>query len=219
LADDGPKYQYGSGCLSDQLLGGFLALAAGLSDVVDVKKAQSALGAIHGHNLRADLHNHCNPHRSTFAFGDDGGLLLCSWPRGKKPKLPMIYAEEVWTGIEYQVATHAVYRGLLKEALDIVRHARTRYDGRTRNPFDEYEYGHWYARALSSFALLGAFSGARYDAVDRVLMLEPRISGDFVCLLCTAGGFGTVGVLKGEPFLDVVSGQIPISRIDYSPCL
>lgn len=37
--------------------------------------------------------------------------------------------------------------------------ARLRYDGATRNPFDEYECGHWYARAMSSYVLIEALTG------------------------------------------------------------
>ena len=63
--------------------------------------------------------------------------------------------------------------GLVEEGLEIVRVCRDRYDGRVRNPFNEYECGHWYARAMSSYALLQGLSGARYDAVEKVLYLEP----------------------------------------------
>ena len=42
--------------------------------------------------------------------------------------------------------------GLVEEGLEIVRVCRDRYDGRVRNPFNEYECGHWYARAMSSTA-------------------------------------------------------------------
>ena len=37
----------------------------------------------------------------------------------------------------------------------VVRVARDRYDGSVRNPFNEYECGHWYARAMSSYAKVG----------------------------------------------------------------
>jgi hypothetical protein len=100
---------------------------------------------------------------------------------------------------------------------DIVRTCRTRYDGRVRNPFDEYECGHWYARALASYALLQGLSGARYDAVDQVLHLEPALPGDFRCFLATATGFGTVGVRRGEPFLEPSAGTIPVKSINYRP--
>ncbi len=172
---------------------------------------------MHRYNHRQDLSTHANPQRSGYAFGSEGGLLLCSWPKGGKPTLPFVYSDEVWTGIEYQVASHLILEGLVEEGLEIVRAARRRYDGRVRNPFDEIECGHYYARALSSFALLQAMSGARYDAVDGVLSLEPPRAGDFRAFLATAGGFGTVGVRDGEPFLEVRAGRIPVTRIEYRP--
>ncbi len=142
-------------------------------------------------------------------------MLLCSWPKGGKPSLPFIYSDEVWTGIEYQVAAHLIMMGRVKEGLTIVRAARDRYDGRFRNPFNEYECGHWYARAMSSYSLLQALSGARYDALEKTLYLHPRIRGDFRAFLSTATGYATVGVHKGKPFCDVRSGTIEIERINY----
>jgi len=129
--------------------------------------------------------------------------------------LPFIYSNEVWTGIEYQVAAHLIMSGRVQKGLDIIRAARKRYDGRWRNPFNEYECGHWYARAMSSYSLLQALSGARYDAADKTLHLHPAIKGDFKAFLSTAGGFGTVGVKRGKPFLKVVSGQIDVRKIVY----
>ena len=107
--------------------------------------------------------------------------------------------------------------GLVDEGLEIVRACRARYDGRVRNPFDEYEWGHWYARAMASYALLEALSGARFDAVEKILYLKPRLKGDFRSFLSTASGYGTVGVKDGRPFVSVVAGTIPYARIDYSP--
>jgi len=101
----------------------------------------------------------------------------------------------------------------VNEGLDIVRVCRDRYDGRIRNPFNEYECGHWYARAMSSYALLQGLSGARYDAVDKVLYLRPSLPGDFRCFLSTATGYGTVGVKDGKPFFEVRSGTIEVREI------
>jgi hypothetical protein len=131
--------------------------------------------------------------------------------------LPFPYSEEVWTGIEYQVASHLISFGHVEKGLAIVRAARRRYDGNIRNPFDEIECGHWYARAMASYALLQALSGARYDAVDHTLDLAPKVTGDFRSFLATATGFGTVGVRDGRPFLEVKAGQIEVRRMNYHP--
>jgi hypothetical protein len=94
-----------------------------------------------------------------------------------------------------------------------VRACRNRYEGRVRNPFDEIECGHWYARAMASYALLQACTGARYDAVDKTLHLEPQIEGDFRSFISTATGFGTVGIKDGKPFLEVRAGDIDVKQI------
>jgi len=107
--------------------------------------------------------------------------------------------------------------GMVEQGLEVVRSCRDRYDGRSRNPFDEYECGHWYARAMSSYGLLQGLTGVRYDAVDRVLHVEPRIPGDFRSFLSTATGYGTAGVRAGKPFLEVRSGKIDVVRTDYRP--
>ena len=215
LEREGPKYQYGDGCLSDGVLGSWLALACGVGQVLDQEKVRSHLKAVHRHNFKRDLAGHANPQRATYANGHEGGLLLCSWPRGNMPSLPFVYSNEVWTGIEYQAASHMIMMGLVAEGLEIVRACRSRYDGRVRNPFDEYEWGHWYARAMASYGLLQALAGARYDAVDGVLHLEPAVRGNFRSFISTAGGYGTVGVTDGKPFLKVVSGSIPVKEIRY----
>lgn len=217
LEQEGPKYQYGTGCLSDGVLGFWIASVCGLTPAIDRAKLESHLLAVYRYNFRRNLSEHANPQRPTYALGDEGGLLLCSWPHGDALSLPFPYSNEVWTGIEYQVASHLMLLGHVDEGLEIVRTARDRYDGRTRNPFNEYECGSWYARALSSYGLLQGLTGVRYDAVERTLYIAPSITGDFRAFLCTATGYGTVGVRDGQPFIEVRHGTIPVERMVYHP--
>jgi hypothetical protein len=212
---EGPFYQYGDGCLSDGMLGVWLARTSGLQHPLSADKVASHLKAVHRHNFSTNLSKTWNAERPTYALGKESGLRLCSWPRGGRPTVPMIFSDEVWTGVEYQVASHLIEAGMVEEGLELVRACRSRYDGRVRNPFNEFECGHWYARAMSSYALLQALSGARFDAVDQVLYLRPRIKGDFRSFVAVATGYGLVGVKNGAPFVEVVSGTIPYSRIEY----
>lgn len=213
----GPKYQYGNGCLSDGVLGLWMATACGLDEpLVDPAKVRSHLLAVHQHNLKHDLSAHANPQRPTYAMGDDGGLLLCTWPRGGKPLLPFVYSDEVWTGIEYQVASHLATIGCVEQALDIVRTCRRRHDGVRRNPFDEYECGHWYARAMSSYGLLQGLTGVRYEPASKTLYVASRI-GEFRGFLATAAGFGTVTLKAGAAKLEVKSGQIAVDKTIVRP--
>ncbi len=215
MAREGPKYQYGDGCLSDGVLGMWLASVCGLPEILNNNQVKSHLESVHSYNLKLNLSDHINPQRATYAIGDEGGLLLCTWPRGGRFSLPFIYSNEVWTGIEYQVAGHLIMKGEVAKGLEIVRTTRKRYDGRIRNPFNEYEFGNWYARAMSSYALLQALTGVRYDAVEKTLYIDSQI-GDFTSFLSTGTGFGNVGLKEGAPFLQVAHGNIEVGKIIVS---
>ncbi len=215
LEKEGPKYQYGKGCLSDGVLGAWIARMCGLNNPVDEAKIKTHLLAVHKYNLKKNLSEHANPQRPSYALGNEGGLLLCSWPKGGKLSLPFVYSDEVWTGIEHQVASHLMMMGYVKEGLDVVRASRNRYDGRIRNPFNEYECGHWYARALSSYGYLQALTGVRYDAVEKKLYVDSRV-GDFTSFLSTESGFGTVSLKAGKVMVNIVYGKVDIKTLSVS---
>lgn len=211
LKAEGPKYQYGTGCLSDGILGMWMASVCGLNEVVDNEKVKSHLVSIHKYNLKKDLTNHYNPQRPAYACGNEGGLLLCTWPKGGALSLPFVYSNEVWTGIEYQVASHLMLKGEVEKGLDIVRECRKRYDGRVRNPFDEIECGHWYARAMASYGMLQGLTGARYDAITKTMYIDSKV-GDFKSFISTATGFGTIELKNGKVTLDIVYGKVDVDR-------
>ena len=73
------------------------------------------------------------------------------------PTKPFPYYGENMTGFEYVVAANLAQRGAFAAAEKVVRDIRSRYDGRKRNPFDEAECGHHYARALAAWSVLRAF--------------------------------------------------------------
>lgn len=114
--------------------------------------------------------------------------------------------------MEFQVAAHLMFEGDVEKGLDIVRTCLDRYDGRVRNPFNEYECGSWYARAMSSYSMLQALTGVRYDAVDQALYIDSRVGDDFRTFLAVDGGYATVGMKAGKPFIEVRSGNIPVEH-------
>ena len=75
----------------------------------------------------------------------------------RKPKKPFPYYGENMTGFEYVVAANLAQRGRFAEAEKVVRDIRCRYDGKKRNPLDEAECGHHYARALAAWSVLKAW--------------------------------------------------------------
>ena len=154
------KYQHGLGCLSDQLLGELHTRILGLGYVMPAGRVRRALKSIFDNNFKEDLSDHANCQR-VYALNDEAGLLLCTWPDGGRPALPFPYADEVWTGIEYQVAAHLIYEGWVDEGLRLTGELRARHDGLRRNPWNEVECGNHYARSMASWALLLALSGAQ----------------------------------------------------------
>ena len=110
----------------------------------------------------------------------------------------MNYSDEVWTGIEYQVAAHMIYEGMIEEAYAIVKGARDRYDGIPRppigrNPWNEIECGGHYARAMSSWSLLLAASGYEYDGTAKNLRFTPRVTPEnFKAFFSGPEGWGSL---------------------------
>ena len=211
------KYQYGEGCLSDQLLGQWLAMVAGLGRFLPEDRLKTALGSIYRYNFVTDFREHSNVQR-TYALNNEKGLLLCSWPKGGRPPLPFVYSDEVWTGIEYHVASHLIYEGLLAEGLSVVKGVRDRYDGLARNPWDELECGHHYVRAMSSWGLLPALSGFEYSAPEMRLGFAPKVySDDFRSFWSAGSGWGTYAQSfaaggTGTVRLAVSSGEIVLKE-------
>jgi hypothetical protein len=124
-----------------------------------------------------------------------------------------VYCDEVWTGIEYQVASHLISEGFVQEGLAIVKATRSRYDGRTRNPWNEYECGSYYARAMSSYALLIACSGFRYSAVNNTLYLAPKFEGTFSCFFSTAAAWGQLTVGENMLQIAVHEGELVVEHL------
>lgn len=212
--EEGPKYQYGTGCLSDGIIGAWMASAYGIPTPLDSSHVRSALQSIFRHNYKADLFDHACLQRPGYALGHESGLLLCTWPRGGKPSLPFVYSDEVWTGIEYQVASHLIAEGFVEEGLTLVAAVRSRYDGQVRNPFNEYECGSYYARALASYALLGALSGFRYSTVEKALWFGPKLAvRPFQTFFSTEGGFGTITLAGDTLAVHLAEGELEIATV------
>ncbi|MBP2380510.1 uncharacterized protein (DUF608 family) [Brachybacterium sacelli] len=215
---DAHRYQYGSGCLADQLLGQTLAHLTGLGHLLPAEHVRSAIAAVHRNNFFPDLRSHETVQR-TYAMYGEAGLVLCTWPRGGRPRLPFIYCDEVWTGIEYQVATHLVYEGFVREGLEVVRAVRERHNGVRRNPWNETESGHHYARSMASWGVLLALLDHRWDGRSRTLGLAPRLEaldGDrFFGIITTGTGWGVLDAGQDAPLLLCHGGRIRVDSIEF----
>lgn len=215
------RYQYGEGCLANQLFGQTLAHIAGLGYILPEEHVKSAIMAVYRNNFLPSMEEHINVQR-VYALNDEAGLICCSWPNGEKPAIPFVYSDEVWTGFEYQTATHLIYEGFFEEALTLVKAVRNRYDGVRRNPWSEVELGNHYVRAMASWGLLIASSGFRYDLTKEEISFAPVISQkNFTCFFSTGSCWGLYSQREdpesGElrQSLDVLYGEADGLRLKH----
>ncbi|MFX4272359.1 GH116 family glycosyl-hydrolase [Propionibacteriaceae bacterium Y1685] len=185
---DNPDFQWVTGVLSDQLIGQWWAHALDLGHLLPVDHVRSALRTVVNTNLREDFADFEHGYR-VFADGEDSGLLMCSWPAGGRPAVPTRYADEVWTGIEYQVAAHCLVEGLTDEADRVLAALWARYDGTRRNPYNEIECGDHYVRAMAGWSVLEALGGYTVDAVTGTVRLRPGRDGRWPIMLPGAWGW------------------------------
>jgi len=212
-----PRWQFGRGCLSDQLIGQWVASLLGLGYLYDKRNVRKALKSIFRHNWRRDLHDHPCTLR-IYAVNDEAGLIIGTWPRGERPGYAFWFADEVWCGIEYQVASHLIAEGMVDEALCIVKGVRDRHRGDRRNPWNEFECGHHYARSMASYALLTALSGFRYHAAAQSIGFAPRLfEKDFRCFFSVASAWGLysqkLSAERADLALRVDYGHLTLQRI------
>ena len=124
----------------------------------------------------------------------------------------------MWTGIEYQVANHMAWEGLLTESLALCRAAHDRYHPSKRNPYNEIECGDHYARSLASWGMITSLSGFEHHNLKGSLGFAPRIEADnFQSPFTTAEGWGTyrqklaAKELKAE--IEVVAGEVRLTLL------
>ena len=171
-----------------------VAHVCGLGYLLDRDHVRTTLASILRYNGRKELYDHFNPMRS-FALSDERALLMCSFPRGGRPQTPVPYYAEVMTGFEYAACVHMLYEGMIEEGLACIANIRARYDGRRRNPFDEAECGHHYARAMISWAAVLALTGFEYCAADATITFAHRCGEHF---WSTGYAWGTCGIGKAD---------------------
>lgn len=204
--------QLGKGCLVDQLVGQYLAHTAGLGYVLDKNHISTTLESILKYNWIDNFNDHVNTFRS-FALGHESGLIMASYPHGELLDFPFPYYTEVMTGFEYSAAVHMIYEGQKENGLRVIKSIRNRYDGEKRNPFNEGEYGHRYARAMASWAGILAWTGFEYSAVTKTMKFNDTPGTYF---WSNGYAFGTIiiesGIGKKHVILKVTEGEIGLNR-------
>ena len=202
---DIPPFQLGRGCLVDQLVGQYLADVSGLGDVGDRAQMKTVLESVMKYCWRDTFEDHFNNMRS-YALGNEQGLLMAAFPRGRL-KVPFPYFAEVMTGFEYCTATSFIYAGMEDEALKAISAVRARHDGSKRNPYSEPECGHHYARSMASWAPIIAWPRFRYSGVEKSMAFADREGTWF---WSNGDAWGTVRIASGNVTIAVEHGRLTL---------
>lgn len=207
---DRNDFQWIDGCLSDQLIGQWWAHQLDLGYILPADHVRTALSAVVRHNFRLGFQDFKHPYR-VYADEDDAGLLMCTWPSGGRPDIPTRYCDEVWTGIEYQVAAHCLRESLDDEAWLILRAVWARHDGSRRNPYNEIECGDHYARAMAGWSVLEALGGFRENAHSAAF--EFRYPDTRSLPFLASQGWGLVTKDEEDVRLECTGGRLVLSSL------
>jgi non-lysosomal glucosylceramidase len=211
-----PEFQLGKGCLADQLIGQYQADLAGLGPLLDPAKMRITLASIYKYNYRPNLMEHDSVQR-VYALNDEPAVLVCDYGRGERPRIPFPYYAEAWTGIEYLVASQMIFAGMVEQGIRCIDNVRRRFDGERRNPWDEPECGHHYARAMSAWSGVLALGGFSYHGGTRTVTARPRVNTlPFRCIWSAANGWGLFSYSgpKGATFrLSAVEGFLSVKSV------
>jgi non-lysosomal glucosylceramidase len=216
-----PEYQVGGGCLVDQLLGQYLANVAGLGPLVSPEHLRTTLESIYRYNYKRSLVNHDSVQR-TYVLNDEAAVVICDYGKASRPEIPFPYYAEAWTGLEHSVAALMFQSGMVAQGVEYIENLRSRYDGVKRNPWDEAECGHHYARAMSSWSSFVALSGFQYDGPEASIVAVPRLPHkDFRCFWSTGTGWGTFSydAAKTKTIrlkIKVLAGKLPCRSIEMT---
>lgn len=220
-AKEYPYNQYGHGCLADQLFGQTWASLYRLGDLYPTDAVNTAMKSIWKYNWTNDVKAQSELHlpERYYAHSGEPGLFICTWPHETHPgERGVRYRDEVWTGIEYQVATEMIERGMIEEGLAIVKGAHSRYDGKKHNPWNEIECGDHYARAMASYGIMKAIQGYWYDGPKGIIGFAPKVEeNDFTGFFTSAEGWGNMSQRRSadrqENSIELLYGKLRLTQI------
>jgi len=134
-----------------------------------------------------------------YAVPGEAGLIMCSFPHGGAAESvgkgsdawAVGYFNECMSGFEYQVGSHMIAEGMLKEGLSIVYAIHQRYHASKRNPYNEIECSDHYGRAMAAYGAFISVCGFVNDGPRHQMTFDPKVKGRFRCAFINERGWGT----------------------------
>lgn len=212
------KYQIAEGSSIDQMLAQWHADIICLGNIFDSEQVSTALKEMMKNNYKPCMGDFTNPWR-VFSLNDESGSVICDYPDGvNKPKIPIPYCEETMTGFEYSFAGLLFSRDMMEEGVKVVSAVRNRFDGKKRNPWNEFECGSNYARSMASYALIPILSGFEFDMPNKYLGFKPYVTDEFRSIWSVDGVWGEFNLDKNKAVVSIAEGEILLSSLGLKFC-
>lgn len=212
------KYQIGEGSSIDQVLAQWHADIIGLGEIFDKDQLSMALTEMMKNNYKPTMRNFTNPWR-IFSVNDEAGTVICDYPEGaSKPAIPVPYCEETMTGFEYSFAGLLCSRGMYEDAFKVVKAVRDRFDGKKRNPWNEFECGSNYARSMASYALIPILSGFEFDMPEKYIGFNPYKKDNFKSIWSIGSGWGCFAIGNDRIKIEIYEGELNLKSLGIKFC-
>ena len=212
------KYQIADGSSIDQMLAQWHADIIGLGDIFDRKQVYTALEEMMKNNYKNCMRGFANPWR-VFSLNDESGTVICDYPDGiNKPKIPIPYCEETMTGFEYSFAGLLCSRNMVKDGVKVASSVRERFNGKKRNPWNEFECGSNYARSMASYALIPILSGFEFDLPNKYIGFKPYLTDKFRSFWSVDGAWGEFMLDNNKAVVSITEGEILLSSLGLKIC-
>jgi len=209
------NFQVGEAVLVHQMVGQQMAHICGLGYLLKPENVKKALESVMKYNYRTNWDQHLSTFRC-YITGDEPGLMNAYYPEGKREARPFPYFSEPWTGLEYHTAAGMIFENMEAAGEKVVSSVRSRYDGSNRNPFNEGEFGHRYARAMSSWSPLIAYTRFHYQKNTAEMTIRAE-EGNYYW--SNGYAYGTIAVKKqGDKFnanISVEAGTLELNKLVF----
>jgi len=150
------------GCLTDQLIGQWVAHGVGMGYIFNEQKVKTSLQTI-----------------MNKSFCDNAFLRNCSWPAYpdlfpiEKSDLWVDQANTPWSGVELAFASFLIYENMTSEAEKVIEAVDKRYR-KANLYFDHQEFGWHYFRPMSAWSIMNAYLG--FSINKGMLRFNPKIT-------------------------------------------
>jgi len=148
-------------CLTDQLIGQWMASQCGFGELLEGANIDSAAKAILNLNYQPEF-----------------GLRNCTWPGAKfwSDVSPNVWGDQgntCWTGVELAFASLLLYRGFYSEAMRVIKSVDDRYR-KNQLYWSHQEFGGHYFRPLSSWSIINGLLG--FSIHRNTLRFDPKLT-------------------------------------------